>query len=61
MMATLTAKRSTQSLFLRVLKVILQLRDAAKKFAKRPAQSSRSNQSSTRGSVFLGKGTNSYP
>lgn len=35
-MATLTAKRSNQSLFLRILKVILQLRDAAKKIAKKP-------------------------
>ncbi|XP_066927721.1 E3 ubiquitin-protein ligase HUWE1-like isoform X2 [Clytia hemisphaerica] len=39
-MATLTAKRSNQSLFLRILKVILQLRDAAKKIAKKPQGSS---------------------
>ena len=42
-MATLTAKRSNQSLFLRILKVILQLRDAAKKVAKKPQGASGTN------------------
>jgi len=52
-MAILTAKRSSQSLFLRILKVILQLRDAAKKIAKKPQKSSSATSSRPRGSYNL--------
>ena len=49
-MAALTTKRSSQSLFLRLLKVVLQLRDAAKKSATKPTSSSnRANQPRSRG------------
>lgn len=40
-MTALTTKRSSQSLMLRVLKVVLQLREAARKSAKKPATSAR--------------------
>ena len=47
-MAVLTAKRSNQSLFLFVLKVVFQLREAAQKSAKKPAVT-RPAQSRSRG------------
>ena len=48
--AALTTKRPCQSLFLRLLKVVLQLRDAVKKSAtERTSSSNRANQPRSRG------------